>query len=415
VQKYLISKGLLLKKLFILCLFCFLKADYAQVDVKTLKTYRLQDETSLPVISSDGELTIEFDISGSTEPNLNIVFKFCDKNWNPVDNIFLQNYGENVAYNLDFKLLPFTVQDARYHFKGSFPDPENHITFPFSGKWKYFITDSPDTSKIYASGRFYFIKNELGLNVVLKKEQLEDKVYFPLSLGYVFNITANFILPDELFPAYVDHIEIVENKKIDYPVSVNRTFNSNTRQFYWDGNRKISFIIRDIQPGNEYRQTDLRDINRFNSKDVRAQFDGVEYSRFYKPGRRDLNGGYLLTNFMNEYADYLNVEFSIRPHEELFQSIFLVGAFNDWKILPEYEMENIGGIYYKTITLKRGIYDYQYAAADVLNNEIKNIDWLLLEGNFWETVNSYHVFIYYKDPNYGGYDRIIGYKALLSR
>jgi len=405
-----------LKQLFfLLCLIFLFKAGYAQFEIKTLKTYRLQDEASLPVITSEGELTIEFDINGSFEPNLNIVFRFCDKNWNPVDNLFLQNYGENIAYNLDFDLLPFTVQDARYHFKGSFPDEENYITFPFSGKWKYFITDSQDTSKIYASGRFYFIKNEIGLNVVLKKEQLEDKVYYPLSVGYVFNITTDFYLPEEFFPAYVDHIEIVENKKIDYPVAADKNFNSNTRQFYWDGDRKISFIIRDIQPGNEYRQTDLRDINRFNSKNVRAQFDGIEYSRFYKPGRKDLNGGYLHTNYRNEYADYLNVKFSIRPPEELFQSIFLVGAFNDWKILAEYEMENTGGIYSKTVELKRGVYDYQYVAADVINNEIKNSDWLLLEGNFWETVNLYHIFIYYRDPNYGGYDRIIGYRTVLSR
>jgi hypothetical protein len=375
----------------------------------------MEDETALPVITSEGELTIEFDVNSNIEPNLNIVFKFCDKNWNPVDNIFLQNYGENVAYNLDFVLLPFTVQGVRYHFKGSFPDKNNFVSFPFSGKWKYFITDSQDTSVVFASGRFYFIGNILELNVDLKKEHLEDKVYYPLSIGYVFNITTDFILPEELFPAYVDHIEIVENKKIDYPFSVDKNSNTNTRQFYWDGDRKISFIIRDIRPGNEYRRTDLRDINRFNSKNVQAQFDGIEYSRFFKPGRRDLNGGYLLTDFRNEYADYLNVKFSIRPPYEIFQSIFLVGAFNDWKIHPEYEMGNIGGVHSKTIELKRGAYDYQYVAADVVNNVTKNEDWIVLEGNFWETENLYHIFIYYNDPNYGGYDRIIGYKVILSR
>jgi len=399
---------------FLYIIFVFYEG-FTQVDIKTLKTYRLQDETSLPVITSDGELTIEFDINSSVEPSLNIVFKFCDKNWNPVDNLFLQNYGENIAYNLDFELLPFTVQEARYHFKGSFPDKSNYVSFPFSGKWKYFITDSQDTSLVFGSGRFYFIQNVLDLNVLFKREQLEDKVYYPLTIGNVFNITTSFVLPQEMFPAYVDHIEIVENKKTDDIISVDKNYNSNTRQFYWDGDRKISFTVRDIRPGNEYRETDLRDINRFSSKNVRAQFDGIEYSRFYKQGRRDLNGGYILTNFKNEYADYLNVKFSIRPPNEFFQSIFLVGAFNDWRILPEYEMENEGGIYSKTIELKRGIYDYQYVAADILNNEVKNEDWLLLEGNFWETSNLYHIFIYYKDPNYGGYDRIIGYKVILSR
>ncbi|HSR17744.1 MAG TPA: hypothetical protein VLM39_06585, partial [Ignavibacteriaceae bacterium] len=60
-------------------------------------------------------------------------------------------------------------------------------------------------------------------------------------------------------------------------------------------------------------------------------------------------------------------------------------------------------------------YDYQYVAADAVNNRIKNEDWIVLEGNFLETENLYHIFIYYNDPNYGGYDRIIGYKVILSR
>lgn len=401
--------------LFILCAVFFFKNAYSQIDIKTLRTYRLQDETSLPVITSEGELTIEFDIQSAAEPDLNIVFRFCDKDWNPEDNLFLQNHGENIAYNLDFDLLPFTVQDARYHFKGSFPDEENSISFPFSGKWMYYITDAHDTSVIFASGKFFFVKNELELNVAFKREQLEDKVYFPLSIGYVFNLTTNFYLHEDFYPEYIDHLEIIENKKIDYPFLVEKNFNSNTRQFYWDGSRKFSFVVRDIRPGNEYRQTDLRDINRFNSKNVRAQFDGIEYSRFYKQGRRDLNGGSILTNYKNEHSEYLNVEFTVRPHEELFQSIFLVGSFNDWRILPEFEMEKRGGTYLKTVQLKRGVYDYQYVTADFMGNEIKNSDWLLLEGNFWETSNLYYVFIYYRDPNYGGYDRIIGCRTILSR
>ena len=78
-------------------------------------------------------------------------------------------------------------------------------------------------------------------------------------------------------------------------------------------------------------------------------------------------------------------------------------------------MTNNYGLYSKTIVLKRGIYDYQYVIADVINNVIKNDNWLYLEGNTWDTSNVYHVFLYYKDPNYGGYDRIIGYAKVVSR
>jgi len=385
------------------------------VIVKSLRVYSSQDETMLPVISEGSNITIEFDIESEFKPNLNIVFRFCDKDWNPTDNIFFANFGKNTAYFLDLKALPSTLEKAKYHFKDNFPGNYADVEFPFSGKWMFYVTESNDSSIVYASGRFYVILNEIKLNVTLKREQLEDKVYFPADLAKIFNITAAFNIPDEMFPQFVDHLEIIENQKIYQPVIVDRNFNTNRRQFYWDGNRKFSFTARDIYPVKEYRQTDLRNINVFNSKDVKAQFDGIEYSRFFKEAKKDLNGGSILTNYNNEFATYLNVTFSVRPPEENSGNIFLTGVFNNWQLLPEYELANDYGLYTKTIELKRGAYDYQYVVADVINGVIKNDDWLLLEGNTWETSNVYHVFLYYKDPNYGGYDRIIGYSKIISR
>ena len=405
---------------FIICLFWTASLFPQSVEIKSLKAYLSSDESSLPVIvytkeSGSGVLTIEFDIQAEFVPNLNIVFRYCDRNWKPTQNIFLLNEGKNIAHFIDFVTLPTTVEDARYHFRNSYPNAQDDVEFPFSGKWMFFITESSDTSKVYASGKFYVVYENVGLLTSIKREQLEDKTYFPADLAKIFNITTEFNLPDEMYPSYVNLVEIVENHKIMYPVVIDRTFNTNRRHFYWDGNRKFSFTARDIYPGNGYRQADLRNINKFNSKDVRAQFDGIEYSRFFKDALNDLNGGSILTNYKDDVATYLNVTFSIRPPEELKTDIFLVGSFNEWQLLPQYEMKNDNGLYSLTIQLKRGVYDYQYVAADVINGKIQNDDWVVLEGNNWEAKNEYHVFLYYNDPDFGGYDRIIGYQKVLSR
>ncbi len=402
-----------LNLLFLSLLFTASSLYSQKIEIKSLKVFT-DDETALPILISK-KLNIEFDLNSPYEPSLIIVFRFCDKNWNPYQNIFLLNYGKNIEYNLKFDRLPNTVLDARYHFRGYFPNKNNYVDFPFSGKWMFFITDSQDTSNIYASGKFYVIKPDVIMNAAKKNEVLEDKVYSPPVLAKIFNITASFDLPNEFYPSFVDHVEIIENQKIYYPVIIDRNFNTNTRQYYWDGDRKFSFTARDIHPGNEYRQTDLRNFNKYNKKDVSAQFDGLEYSRFYKQGQKDLNGGSLYLFFENDYADYLNVTFKIRPPDNGFQSIFLVGAFNHWQILPEFQMSNEYGVFTKTVPLKRGIYDYQYVAADIINNKIENPDWLVLEGNFWETSNVYYIFLYYNDQNYGGYDRIIGYQKIITK
>ena len=410
-----------MKKCFIfIFLFALLVSNsYPQIKIKSLRYYPYGDETALPVILMGSDnitgLIIEFDLDSKFVPDLDIVFRFCDRNWKPMNNVFLSNYGQSVAYNIDFSNLPSSVQNAAYHYKGAFPDQKGYVSFPYSGKYMFYITDALDTSIVFATGQFYVVFPEFELNVNLKNELLEDKTYYPLELGRVFNVTSKFNLPDKLFPANVTCMEIVENQKVYNPYIVDRSFNTNTRQFYWDGNRAFTFMIRDIKPGNEYRQTDLRNTNKFPSGNVRAQFDGIEYPRFDKFGGKDLNGGEELTNYNNEYADYMNVTFSFRPPDNFYGDVYLTGAFNNWQVLPASQMINDGGLYNKTIALKRGIYDYQYVTADLINGEIKNQDWIQLEGNFWETENVYHVFIYYQDPDFGGFDRIIAYQKLTSK
>ena len=191
------------------------------LQVKSLKAYSGGDETSLPIIkqngSSSSKMVIEFDVKSTSVPNMNIVFRFCDKNWDPYSNIFFQNQGKNIAYNLQFTQLPSTVLDANYHFIGSFPTSKGNVEFPFSGKWRYYLTDTQDTSIVYSRGKFYVVNQDVALFDSLKDEQLEGKLYFPADLQKVFNITTIFNLPNNFTPSYVDHLEIVENHKIDYP------------------------------------------------------------------------------------------------------------------------------------------------------------------------------------------------------
>jgi len=386
-------------------------------EVKSLNTYTTDNQTSLPVLYGGNKLVIEFDVQGDFIPNMNIVFRFCDYGWAPTKNLFLLNQQYCTAYFLDFQELPIMiVDDARYHHKSTYPDDRDQVNFPFSGKWRYYLTDTQDSSIVYATGKFYVVKNDINIGLKLKRDELEDKSYWPVELAKSINITTDFYLPDEFYPSFVDRVEIIENQKIYDPIIVDRNTNTLFRFYKWDANRSFTFTARDIPAGNEFRQVDLRNHNLFSAKDVRAQLDGLEYSRFFlNPLNKDLNGGKIYSDFKDEFSTYLNVTFSIRPPEEIYNDIFLVGAFNNWKLSLDYRMKEKGGDYSITIPLKRGIYDYQYVVADVINNEIVNPDWLVLEGNTWLNSKEYDVFLYYKEQDKGGYERIIGYKRITQK
>ncbi len=385
--------------------------------VKSLNVYTTDNLTSLPVLAGREKLVIEFDVQGEFIPAMNIVFRFCDQGWTPTKNIFLLNSQYSTAYFLDFEELPImVVDDARYHHKSIYPDDRDQVQFPFSGKWRFYLTDIQDSSIVYATGKFFVINEGIELNVAVKRDELEGQTLWPVELAKTINITTGFYLPDEFHPAFVDRVEIIDNQRIYYPDVIDRKTNTLHRFYKWDANRSFTFTARDIPAGNEFRQVDLRDNNLFSTKDVRAQLDGLEYSRFFlNPSNKDLNGGKIFSNYRDEFSTYLNVTFSIRPPEENFKNIFLIGAFNDWKLSMDYKMKESSGAYSITIPLKRGIYDYQYVAADLENGEIVNADWLVLEGNTWLNSKEFDVFLYYNEQDKGGYERIIGYKRIFNK
>ncbi len=409
---------IILKHRFVLRILFFLLSQsflFAQgLEIKSLRAYSSLDQTEFPIIDySDAErnsITIEFDVQSKFIPNLRILFRFCDSNWKPYDSPFLLNPLYDTEYNIFFERLPASVKGAQYHYSGKFPN--NNVRFPFSGKWQYFIVDSQNKNNVYGLGKFFVVHPEVNLTVQVLKERLEGEMPELSALGRTIALRTNFTLPDTLFPANVKKVEIITNRKIDFPIIIDRIQLKLDRYYEWNASHKFTFVARNIKPGNEYRKTDIRDVGKYNTPIVTAKFGEIETSNLFTRGRKDFNGASYLIDFRNEYADYMNVVFRIRPPEEIKAPIFLVGSFTNWKVLLGYEMFDDNGMMNSSVELKRGIHEYQYVTGNIVGNEVKNIDWEILEGNFWETENEYFVFLFYETVDKGGYDKIIGFKKI---
>lgn len=406
----------LLFLLFIIVPFKIILPQYGvdEFIVKSLNVYTSDDKIALPVLTGSNKLVIEFDVQGEYIPNMNVVFRFCDKGWTPTKNIFLLNTAYSTAYFLDFDELPVTViDDARYHNKSTYPDDRGQVRFPFSGKWRFYLTDTQDSSIVYATGKFFVVEDLVDMEILLKRDELADKNYWPVELAKRFSLTSDFYLPEQFYPAFVDKIEIIDDQRIYYPIIVDRNTNTLFRFYKWDANRHFTFTARDIPAGNEFRQVDIRNPNLYLGRDVDAKLDGIEYSRFFLNYETiDLNGGKIYENYRDAYSTYHNVTFSIRPPDDVYGDIFLVGAFNDWLLSPDYQMYNSNGVFSITTYFKRGVYDYQYVVGEIEDGDVVNADWLILEGNTWTNKKEFDVFLYYNEQDKGGYERIIGYKRV---
>jgi len=390
--------------------FCVFGSDFK---IKSHRTYANESEGSFPIVIIDengnNELAIEFDIESNFQPDLIIEFYFCDKNWKPYESYFFSNQGSNIAYNLWYDTLPVSVEGANYHFKGTFPNFD--VTFPFSGKWIYYVVDNTNNTAL-ATGKFFVVQPEVKLQGRLYQDRLNDLDMANSLPEKTFRVSVDFNLPDELFPGEVDCVEIIENQVIDYPYIIDRYEYNNLRYIEWDASKRFTFVAKDIIAGNEYRTTDFSDARRFFQPVLNANIDGFDISRNYFHARPDNNGRSRLVNFSNDNADYIPVNFRLQPSERIKDDIFLIGSFNNWKVLPEYKLARDDERFELNIELKRGRYDYQYVTGNLADGFVENVNWSRIEGNFWETKSDYHIFLFYNSTELGGYDKIIGYYKL---
>lgn len=381
------------------------------VEIKALQTYIGKEQRSLPIIFDKSTLTIEFDIKTDEYPLLAIKFLFCNRYWKVYENTFLNNPFRNISRNLWFDQLPTYVKRANYHFRGSFPNEE--VSFLFSGKWIYQIISAHDEDIVFEEGSFIVVKPDMNLRVILERKRIDQNRWQNNDMNRIFDVSVQFNLPDTLFPSEVLDVEIIQNSKIFYPTVLEKE-NTKLRYFEWDADRNFKFGARDIYPGNTYRQADLNDIYWFPSPSAFAQKDKIETSDFYRSPRRDNFGGSVLINFKNHNAQYIDTKFQLRAPDNFDKDIFLVGAFNNWLPMTEFQLKNNDGLYSTTVELKRGKYDYQYITGYNVRGEIADIDWNYFEGNEWNRNNVFYVLVFYNYPLDGGYDKIIGFKKFYS-
>jgi hypothetical protein len=181
--------------------------------------------------------------------------------------------------------------------------------------------------------------------------------------------------------------------------------------------------------GKEWRWLDLRSF-RLQSDKVKSgeysvdkaafylitEFDRTDERYLYFP---DYNGMYNIVTYesINPFwqGDYSDIHFSFarkdaQPYFD--KDIYLLGAFTGYEINENWKMKyNTETESYELNTpLKQGYYNYMYVAVDKKNVNDK----VELEGNYWETENSYTILLYYKsftDRN----DQLIGVSTIDSR
>ena len=181
--------------------------------------------------------------------------------------------------------------------------------------------------------------------------------------------------------------------------------------------------------GKEWRWLDLRSL-RFQSDRIDSgTYNKTNTELFLKTDIdrsdqryvyfRDLNGFYNVETFerINPYwqGDYATVHFNLAPPNNqpyTNNDIYLIGQLTNYELSNKTKMmfNPQKGVYQTSLFLKQGYYSYSYLTVNKNNSTNKKE----LEGDYWETENTYTILIYYKafaDRS----DQLLGVTQLSSR
>jgi hypothetical protein len=388
-------------------------------NIETVLLYKAGNQLSDPVIrlNSNDKLWLSFDDFSKETFRFKYTFIHCNEFWEPSDLRqidYLDGYfeGEILDYHFSLNAIPGYI-----HYTHVLPDPDMRIKLSGNYILKVYVDNDSDENVLFTR-RFF---------VVEPVTTIETEIpYYPKRLEYTRKkqqIDLRILTPD-LF-----------NAEPKQRISV--TIQQNGR---WDnakmGIKATSVLMNELQynfrdgivfdGGNEFRHFDMKSFlyqsmyirQIISTKDGYEVFLHTDYPRAKKPYETldDINGKKLIKARQDQITmiegEYAYVDFTLKQPEIEGADIYILGAINDWQLDDECKMtyDPRTRSYHARLFLKQGYYDYMYA---VVPRGLFTGDITIIEGDNWQTRNSYTVYVYYEE-RVPEYDRLIGYKKFSS-
>ncbi|OGU18757.1 MAG: hypothetical protein A2059_01550 [Ignavibacteria bacterium GWA2_55_25] len=369
-------------------------------------------EAKIPVAEMDGRpITVEFDVNEEMPANYRVRVLHCDRDWKLTGTTFVNNETANRAkVPIAYELAPAGAQGYRFLYRFKLPGIAGIDRFAQSGNYLLEVLDE-EWSRVLARGRFFVVERTVRPVLKITNRQLPSEIH---PWNKVHRVEVGIVIPENrgegeppLLAPLLTRVDLIKNRQLYHPWRVDANEFSSTTFVEGFGTPKLKFIIENVQPGNEYRRIDLRSVNEYPEGMQLRPRNGADVSRTLQSAPKDNNGVAVLTTG-SRYAGYVPFQFELILDPPGSDSVIVVGDFNGWRPSGDYRLryDEETRRYKATVRLRRGFHDYQYTVG--------NDDWVSIEGNDWRTVGVYSAFVYYHDPRYGGFDRIVGFTQGMS-
>lgn len=387
-------------------------------NIKTVLCYNSAKEQSIPliVLNSSEKISFSFDDLLAGTNNYWYTIEHYTSDWQPsrISTIdYLDGFNEDRI--IDYR---YSSNTSRKYTHYELTLPNTQIQPKISGNYLLKVYLNGDKNKPVISQRFYILDNQMAVTgEITNSLQVEER-----NAKQKINFTINHSIP-------------IANPYQDIKAFVMQNFDQNTIQL----NTKPAFIrpnqlvfndlnTNDFWGTNEFRKFDTRSLRYKgeNVKDIYRDNESVNVMLFQDAPRNnaafgnqvDENGNFFVRNTDGRddrsEAEYMSVVFTLNasapsPNGEAY----VVGRFNSFNLNKENKLLYDAGRkqFYGNLMLKQGLYDYEYVW---LNNDAKNAESRPFEGSFFQTENSYQIFVYYRRPG-SRWDTLVGYTNLSTK
>ena len=386
-------------------------------NIKTVLIHKTGLELNEPVIllHSQESVTLHFDDLEGYLKDYSYTLVHCTKDWEEsglTETEFIEGFFINPVTNYK---VSFNTYQKFIHYQLSLPNEDVKILKSGNYVLKVFLTGYPDD--LILTRRFMVYENKSEIKPTVKRPSDLNERYYKQEID--FSVIPAGIGTNNTFDIYIRQNSRWDNMKTGFqPV------------FYRDNELVYDLDQPDIfNGGNEFRFFDIRSVTYTTERVLKVEktdslFEALlagDISRGFKKylTYQDIDGKYLIENQMSpddehhSEADYLWVNFTLQSDKAITDgTVYIFGALSDWGFSPDYRLMYDDSLkcYQKRILLKQGYYNYQYV---LLKDNQPAASETELEGDHFETENSYSIFVYFRDIT-NNYDRIIGYKPFTS-
>lgn len=374
-------------------------------NIKTVTIQEVDSELQIPIIQFGKPLLLKFDDINGDEADYYYKISRFEFNWTPTalrKQEYLYGMDDQHLQNIDNS---YNTLQTFSHYQLTIPNENVRITK--SGN--YLIEIYNDDEELVFSKKFILYKNEANVSVNIKRaREIKDIDHKQI---VQFNIAPNYDFfnnPKQTIKTLVfknnDIDNSIINLKPQYTIGEKLIYKYDKEASFPGGNEFFYFDNKDIRGGNisiaGYELRDLYHNHLYTNTSRRNDY----YT--YNP---DINGGFITKNISGENddieADYAQVHFSLENYENLGdRKIYVIGNFNNYILDESSELtyNEKTTHYHNTTLIKQGFVNYKFITFT--DNQV---DHSLIDGDFYQTENTYTVIVYYRDIG-ERYDKVIG-------